>query len=91
MCVGGGGTGSAKFLTVVPSRYLCVTAESEAPSHMCLCLPTGKSMGQKRFTTAAAELNGSIFVTGGYDDQYLSSTERFDPREGRWVSVRPRP
>jgi kelch-like protein 20 len=45
-------------------------------------------MRQKRFTTAAAELNGSIFVTGGYDDQYLSSTERFDPREGRWVQVR---
>lgn len=48
-------------------------------------------MGQKRFTTAAAELNGSIYVTGGYDEQYLSSTERLDPREGRWVSVPPPP
>ena len=55
---------------------------------MCV---TGKSMGQKRFTTAAAELNGSIYVTGGYDEQYLSSTERLDPREGRWVSVHPPP
>lgn len=49
---------------------------------------TGKSMLRKRFTAAGAALNGSIYVAGGFDTvQYISSAERFDPREGFWTEV----
>ncbi|RZC73321.1 hypothetical protein C5167_048802 [Papaver somniferum] len=36
----------------------------------------------ERFSGAAAELNGVVYATGGFDgDNYLNSVERFDPRE----------
>ena len=48
----------------------------------------GPTMNQRRFTTAAALHNSSIFVSGGYDGtQYLRSVERLDPREGKWQMV----
>ena len=54
-----------------------------------ICDGAGKRMIQKRFTVAAAELSGCIYATGGYDsEQYLSTVERYDPREGRWSPVR---
>ena len=50
----------------------------------------GPTMNHRRFTTAAALHNNSIFVSGGYDGtQYLRSVERLDPREGKWQMVRP--
>ncbi len=50
---------------------------------------TGPTMNHRRFTTAAALHNNSIFVSGGYDGtQYLRSVERLDPREGKWQMVR---
>ena len=49
----------------------------------------GPTMNNRRFTTAAALHNSSIFVSGGYDGtQYLKSVERLDPREGKWQLVR---
>lgn len=49
----------------------------------------GPIMHFRRFTTAAALHNNSIFVSGGYDgNQYLKSVERLDPREGKWKLVR---
>ena len=49
----------------------------------------GPTMNNRRFTTAAALHNNSIFVSGGYDGtQYLKSVERLDPREGKWQLVR---
>ncbi len=49
----------------------------------------GPTMNHRRFTTAAALHNNSIFVSGGYDGtQYLRSVERLDPREGKWQMVR---
>lgn len=48
----------------------------------------GPTMNNRRFTTAAALHNNSIFVSGGYDGtQYLRSVERLDPREGKWQMV----
>lgn len=48
----------------------------------------GPTMNHRRFTTAAALHNNSIFVSGGYDGtQYLRSVERLDPREGKWQMV----
>ena len=48
----------------------------------------GPTMNNRRFTTAAALHNDSIFVSGGYDGtQYLRSVERLDPREGKWQMV----
>lgn len=48
----------------------------------------GPTMNFRRFTTAAALHNNSIFVSGGYDGtQYLRSVERLDPREGHWRLV----
>lgn len=48
----------------------------------------GATMNHRRFTTAAALHNNSIFVSGGYDGtQYLRSVERLDPREGKWQMV----
>lgn len=48
----------------------------------------GPTMNRRRFTTAAALHNDSIFVSGGYDGtQYLRSVERLDPREGKWQMV----
>lgn len=48
----------------------------------------GPTMHLRRFTTAAALHNNSIFVSGGYDgNQYLKSVERLDPREGKWRLV----
>ncbi|KAL5200781.1 hypothetical protein ABZP36_021984 [Zizania latifolia] len=39
----------------------------------------------QRFALAATELNGAIYAVGGFSgDQYLSSTERLDPREPTW-------
>ena len=31
----------------------------------------------------------SLFALGGYNSKWLSTAERFDPREGRWFSVQP--
>lgn len=48
----------------------------------------GPTMTSRRFTTAAALHNNSIYVSGGYDGtQYLRSVERLDPREGKWQTV----
>lgn len=66
------------WIHVITSMQLCRAATVVA----------GKSMLRKRFTAAGAALNGSIFVAGGFDDvQYISSAERFDPREGFWTEV----
>ena len=41
-----------------------------------------------RFATAAAALGSSIYVVGGFDGKaYLSTAERYDPREGKWQKV----
>lgn len=32
---------------------------------------------------------GSIYALGGYNSSWLNTAERFDPREGRWYSIRP--
>ncbi|GJN37391.1 hypothetical protein PR202_gb26338 [Eleusine coracana subsp. coracana] len=42
---------------------------------------TGKY--SKQFAPAAVELNGALYVTGGYDGN--TSAERYDPREGFWT------
>lgn len=45
-----------------------------------------RSMVRKRFAPAAAQLNGAIYVGGGYDGQeYLKSMERLDLRECSWT------
>ncbi|PWA89736.1 development/cell death domain, Galactose oxidase, beta-propeller [Artemisia annua] len=50
-------------------------------------IPT-RSMLQKRFALAAAELHGALYAVGGYDgSNYLSSAERFDPRERSWKKI----
>lgn len=42
-----------------------------------------------RFATAASVLDSSIYAVGGFDGKtYLSSAERYDPRDGRWHKVR---
>ncbi|XP_035816052.1 uncharacterized protein [Zea mays] len=51
-------------------------------------LPYSQYMLQ-RFALAVAELNGTIYATGGYDgSMYLQSAERYDQREGVWVRLR---
>ncbi|GER37935.1 kelch repeat-containing family protein [Striga asiatica] len=43
----------------------------------------------KRFALASVELNGAIYVVGGYDGyDYLKSAERFDPREHSWTRIK---
>lgn len=42
----------------------------------------------QRCAPAAAELNGVLYVIGGYDgNMYLQSAERYDPREGFWTQL----
>uniref|UniRef100_A0A0D9UX50 DCD domain-containing protein n=1 Tax=Leersia perrieri TaxID=77586 RepID=A0A0D9UX50_9ORYZ len=43
------------------------------------------SMQQPRLAPAAAELNGVLYVTGGFDGNI--SAERYDPREGFWTQL----
>ncbi|KAK4345645.1 hypothetical protein RND71_035821 [Anisodus tanguticus] len=43
----------------------------------------------KRFSLAAAELNGALYAVGGYDvSNYLATAERFDPREHSWTKIK---
>ncbi|KAK4351282.1 hypothetical protein RND71_030595 [Anisodus tanguticus] len=43
---------------------------------------------EMRFAPAAADINGAIYVGGGYDGKaYMKSVERFDPREHTWTTV----
>ncbi|CAN6715472.1 unnamed protein product [Malus baccata var. baccata] len=61
-----------------------------------------QSMLQKRMALAAVELKGVLYATGGYDGNsylnfpistvdlkcsYLSSVDRFDPRERSWTKI----
>lgn len=49
---------------------------------------SARSMLEKRFALAAVELNGALYVVGGYDgNDYLKSAERFDPREHSWSRI----
>ncbi|KAF3775093.1 Kelch-like protein 12 [Nymphaea thermarum] len=42
----------------------------------------------RRFSHAAVELGGAVYVVGGYDGkEYLRSTERYDPREVSWTRL----
>ncbi|KAH9620293.1 hypothetical protein KSS87_005399 [Heliosperma pusillum] len=41
-----------------------------------------------RFALASVELNGALYAVGGFDGKdYLSSGERFDPREHSWSKL----
>ncbi|KAJ8533900.1 hypothetical protein K7X08_007224 [Anisodus acutangulus] len=43
----------------------------------------------KRFSLAAAELNGALYAVGGYDvSNYLATAERCDPREHSWTKIK---
>merc|ERR1719342_964833 len=45
-------------------------------------------MGVKRFCAQAVELNGKLFVVGGYDGQrYLKSGECYDPANKSWEAI----
>lgn len=45
-------------------------------------------MGQRRAGNGVGELNGCLYVVGGFDDNSpLSSVERFDPRLSCWDYV----
>ena len=49
----------------------------------------GPKLYEQRFTTSAAAINGSIYVTGGFDGSaYLRTAEKLDPRVGAWQPVR---
>lgn len=51
---------------------------------------SGATMREARFTTAAAAVNGAIYITGGFDGgEYLRTMEMLDPRAGSWAHVRP--
>ncbi|KAL7107568.1 hypothetical protein ACP275_06G063000 [Erythranthe tilingii] len=42
----------------------------------------------QRFSHAAADINGVLYVAGGYNGRdYLRSVERFDPREHAWTRL----
>lgn len=48
----------------------------------------GPKMHEQRFTTSAAAINGTIYITGGFDGgAYLPTAERLDPRVGAWQPV----
>lgn len=45
-------------------------------------------LATRRFATAAAVVENAIYVVGGFDGKtYLTSGERYDPREGKWRLV----
>ncbi|CAK8688373.1 unnamed protein product [Clavelina lepadiformis] len=47
------------------------------------------SMGEKRYGTASALLNGLVYCAGGYNDTgHLSSCESYNPEEKKWSSIR---
>ena len=49
---------------------------------------SGPSMHEQRFTTSGGAVNGSLYVTGGFDGTaYLSTAECLDPRAGKWKLV----
>lgn len=50
-------------------------------------------MPTERRSTAVGEINGIIYVVGGYDDKlrYLTTNEAYDPRTDRWTVRSPMP
>lgn len=47
------------------------------------------SMNRHRNNASLCTLQNCIYAVGGFDGYfYLSSVERFDPREGKWTEVR---
>ncbi|OMO78064.1 Kelch repeat type 1 [Corchorus olitorius] len=52
------------------------------------CLLTIKRLIRYRFAPAAAEVNGTLYVAGGYNGkEYLKSIERLDPRGHSWEQL----
>ena len=44
-------------------------------------------MGQQRAGNRVSELHGCLYVVGGFDDNSLSSVERYDPQSNKWDHV----
>jgi hypothetical protein len=46
------------------------------------------NLSKRRFNCTVEKLEGSLFCVGGFDGAaYLTSVERYDPREGKWAEV----
>lgn len=54
------------------------------------CAGAGKHMAHKRFTTAAAPLDGVIYVAGGYDNaRYLAAVRLPSPMDAAPAALAP--
>ncbi|KAL0401138.1 UNVERIFIED_CONTAM: B2 protein [Sesamum latifolium] len=80
-------------LNVSPTwNYLIYTLEDGSPVNLCLKRNEPEAVyvlfSLQRFGPAAADMNGAIYVAGGYDGKdYLRSVERFDVREHAWTRI----
>jgi hypothetical protein len=68
------------------------TAAADAGAHLLAGWAYSEPMGVARWCAAGAELNGALYVAGGFipgidNDEIMSSMERFCPRTNEWTAV----